>query len=80
MAAYRRVYDVSHLQADCQEPGSAPEPSVIEYGAAGYLYLFIYGIYLSNVFTGNNTRLNATCTGRPTCYLLLLIMLLLLIF
>ena len=26
MAAYRRVYDPRHLQADCQEPGSAPEP------------------------------------------------------
>jgi len=26
MAAYRRVYDCRHLQADCQEPGSAPEP------------------------------------------------------
>ena len=26
MAAYRRVYDKRHLQADCQEPGSAPEP------------------------------------------------------
>ena len=26
MAAYRRVYDSGHLQADCQEPGSAPEP------------------------------------------------------
>ena len=23
---YRRVYDSRHLQADCQEPGSAPEP------------------------------------------------------
>jgi len=22
MAAYRRVYDSRHLQADCQEPGS----------------------------------------------------------
>jgi len=34
MAAYRRVYDSRHLQADCQEPGSAPEHlrSVIEYG------------------------------------------------
>jgi len=35
MAAYRRFYDSRHLQADCQEPGSAvPEPlrSVIEYG------------------------------------------------
>ena len=26
MAACRRVYDLRHLQADCQEPGSAPEP------------------------------------------------------
>ena len=26
MAAYRRVYDSRHLQADCQKPGSAPEP------------------------------------------------------
>ena len=33
MAAYRRVYDSRHLQADCQEPGSAPGPYVrIEYG------------------------------------------------
>ena len=26
MAAYRRVYDSRHPQADCKEPGSAPEP------------------------------------------------------
>jgi len=26
VAAYRQVYDSRHLQADCQEPGSAPEP------------------------------------------------------
>ena len=26
MAAYRRDYDSRHLQADWQEPGSAPEP------------------------------------------------------
>ena len=26
MAAHRRVYDSRHLQADCQEPKSAPEP------------------------------------------------------
>ena len=25
MAAYRRIYDSRHLQADCQAPGSAPE-------------------------------------------------------
>jgi len=29
MAAYRRVYDSRHLQADCQEPGSAPEPCAL---------------------------------------------------
>ena len=28
MTAYRRVYDSRHLQADCQEPGSAPEPTL----------------------------------------------------
>jgi len=33
MAAYRRVYDSRRLQADCKEPGSAPElRSVIEHG------------------------------------------------
>jgi len=28
MAAYRRVCDSRDLQADCQEPGSAPEPTL----------------------------------------------------
>ena len=34
MAAYRRLYDSRHLQADCQEPGisSGTLRSVIEYG------------------------------------------------
>ena len=39
MAAYRRVYDSRHLQADCQEPGSAPEPYARS-SSMGYLYLF----------------------------------------
>ena len=39
MAAYRRVYDSRHLQADCQEPGSAPEPYA-RLSSTGYLYLF----------------------------------------
>ena len=30
MAAYRRVYDSRHLQADCEEPGSAPEPYTLD--------------------------------------------------
>jgi len=38
MAAYRRVYDSRHLQADCQEPGSAPEPYARQ-SNMGYLYL-----------------------------------------
>ena len=41
MAAYRRVYDSRHLQADCQELtgiSSGTLRSVIEYG---YLYLII---------------------------------------
>ena len=36
---YRRVYDSRHLQADCQEPGSTPEPYARQ-SSAGYLYLF----------------------------------------
>ena len=39
MAAYRRVYDSHHLQADCQEPGSAPEPYARQ-SSMGYLYIF----------------------------------------
>jgi len=41
MAAYRRVYDLRHLQADCQEPGSAPEPYARQ-SSMGYLYLFTW--------------------------------------
>jgi len=40
MAAYGRVYDSRQLQADCQEPGSAPEPYAWQ-SSMGYLYLFI---------------------------------------
>ena len=39
MADYRRVYDSRNLQADCQEPGSAPEPYAL-YSSMGYIYLF----------------------------------------
>jgi len=40
MAAYGRVYDSRHLQADYQEPGSAPEPYARQ-SRMGYLYLFL---------------------------------------
>jgi len=39
MAAYCRVNDSRHLQADCQEPGSAPEPYAWQLSMA-YLYIF----------------------------------------
>jgi len=37
MAAYHRVYDSRHLQADCQEPGSPPEPYARQ-SSVGYLF------------------------------------------
>ena len=39
MAAFRRVYDSRHLQADCQEPGSAPELYARQ-SSTGYLLAF----------------------------------------
>ena len=42
MAACRRVYDSRHLQADCQEPGSFPEPYARQL-SMGYLYPFFEG-------------------------------------
>jgi len=40
MAAYRRVYDSRHLQADVQEPGSAPKPYDRQ-SSMGHLSFFI---------------------------------------
>ena len=39
MAAYHRVYDSRQLQADCQEPRSAPGPYARQ-SSMGYLYLY----------------------------------------
>jgi len=39
MAAYRRVYDSRNLQADSQQPGSAPEPYARQ-SSMGYLLPF----------------------------------------
>ena len=58
MTAYRRVYDSRHLQADCQEPGSAPERSVIEHGLPlGDLLTVYYAERLiMYMFTRQNSR------------------------
>jgi len=38
-STYRRVYESRHLQADCQEPGSAPEPYARQ---SSMVYLHLY--------------------------------------
>ena len=60
MAAYRRVYDSRHLQADCQEPGLAPEPNARQ-SSMGYTFTFTFIETL--VFAGG--KLVGT---RPECF------------
>ena len=52
MAAYRRDYDSRHLQADCKEPKSAPEP---------YAWLIEHGL----PFTHQKFKLNPRVMGVP---------------
>jgi len=47
MAAYRRVYDSRHLQADCQEPGSALEPCARQSSMATFTLTF-YGYHVQS--------------------------------
>ena len=61
MAAYRRVYDSRHLQADCQEPGSALEPYA-RYSSMGYFYLFYVFLKLFTAILVRSDTL-ASCTG-----------------
>ena len=42
MAAYRRVYDSRHLQADCKEPESAPGPRQSSTGCLFILFVTGY--------------------------------------
>ena len=44
MAAYRRVCDSRHLQADCQGPGSAPEPYARQ-SSTGHFYIFYLTLF-----------------------------------
>ena len=54
MAAYRRAHASRHLQADCQEPGPAPE-TYTRQSSTGYLYLF----YLA--YSVQMLRVRAAC-------------------
>ena len=51
MAAYRRVYDSRHLQADCKEPGSAAEDYAWQ-SSIGYLYLYLLRLGLEVTIKG----------------------------
>ena len=48
MAAYRRVYDSRHRQADCQEPGSAPEPYARNRVLAMFYVFILILLYAAN--------------------------------
>ena len=52
MAAYRRVYDSTQLQSDCQEPGSAPYPTLGDRVWATFIFIlkidYIYIDYSIN--------------------------------
>jgi len=54
MAAYRQVYDWRHLQADYQEPGSAPEP----YARYSSMATFIF--YRRRLSCGNPAEYSAS--------------------
>ena len=61
MAAYLRVYDSRHLQADCQEAGSAPEPNSRQPSMG---YFFIAGGIISTMdqtYLGLSARWDIQC-------------------
>jgi len=51
MAACRQVYDSRYLQADCQEPESAPEPYARQSSKSYLSFLVIY--FLLNISADN---------------------------
>jgi len=57
-----RIYDSRHLQADCQAPGSAPEPLYARQSSMGYLYVLLFNIVSSCVTECNfNTVRSLWC-------------------
>jgi len=49
MAAYRRVYDSCHLQADCQEPESAPDSYARLSSMATVTFLFHWRVRVQSL-------------------------------
>jgi len=59
MAAYRRVYDSRHLQADCSEPDQLRNPMLGKWVLATFT-LFFYMIVITVQLTANHsTNINA---------------------
>ena len=63
MAAYRRVYDSHHPQADCQEPRSAPE-LYDRQSTMGYLFLFLKRMKTQQELSVHDSRFNLQQRGR----------------
>ena len=59
MAAHRRVDDSRHLQADCKEPESAPEPCDRQ-SSMSCLYLFIASKH-TKTYKRTNVKLAKSC-------------------
>jgi len=64
MAAYCRVYDSRHLQADCKEPGSAVEPFA-QQSSMGHLYLF-FTVIRAGAWVGLSVV--SVCVSHPGKY------------
>ena len=67
MAAYRRVYDSRHLHADCQEPGSDPEPYARQ-SSMGYLYLYLYLYHQGAAEWGGRSLITLISSTALSCY------------
>jgi len=68
MAAYRRVYDSRHLQADCQEPGLARKPYARQSSLSSLYFLNV--VYYKNDST-KVTQNNILLTPCTVCYAVL---------
>ena len=66
MAVYRQVFDSRHLQADCQELGSAPEPYARQ-SSMGYLYLFSTALGATTALAHYLLDLRDVSTITPKC-------------
>ena len=53
MAAYRQVYDTCHLQADCQEPRSTPDP-MLGYRVGATIAFFLVHVMFLECYCSKN--------------------------